>query len=189
MSVFDDLQAGAVQHRAAKIDGLDQSKSELSIKVVPYEVEGDVGPFTEVFSRGAFARATKDPSRLGVWHEHLGPLVGRGVEADDRADGFWMRAKLASTQAARDMAQMIDDKVLTDASVEFHPMRDFMDVQRRDSGKLHVRHRRAHLRGVAVTFEGAYGAGAYVASLRDAAREREIEEARVWFAAWRQNVL
>lgn len=188
MSKINDIQDGAIQYRAAVVEDLDREKSELLLKCVPYEHEVDLGGnLFESFARGAFAKAAKVPSRLGVWSEHGGPFVGRGIEAEDRQDGFWLRARLGRTQAAQDMAMLIEDKLLTDASVEFVPQAGFMDVHR-DGDRIHVKHRRAHLRGVAVTFAGAYGAEAFVASVRaEDKREAEVERARLWFMEWRKG--
>lgn len=188
MTKLDDLKAGAIQFRAAAhIEDLDTAKSELFLKALPYEVEADLGFASEVFARGAFAAATRAPDRLGLWHEHGGPQVGRGIEAEDRKDGFWFRAKLSRGQAAQDMASMIEDGLLKDASVEFKPMADWLDVSYDQAGKLHLRHRRGHMRGAAVVFEGAYGNSAFVESVRDATADRAREEARAWFQAWRQK--
>jgi len=188
MTQLDNLRAGAVQFRAAKVEDLDRAKSEMFLKAIPYEVEADLGPFMEVFSRGAFAQAVKAPNRLGLWHEHGGPQVGRGISAEDRQDGFWFRAKLSRSQAAQDMAAMIEDGLLTDASAEFRPMGEWMDADWQE-GKLHVRHRRAHLQGAAVVFDGAYSGSAFVDSIRDATNEKAREEARVWFQAWKRLAL
>lgn len=189
MPSLSDMTSGAVQRRSATVESLDVEARELLVKCCPYGEAHDIGGgIVEEFAAGAFARAVKGPHRLGVWSEHGGPLVGRGLEAEDRADGFWLRARLGRTQAAQDLATMLEDKLLTDASVEFVVQPAYMDV-RRDGETLHVRHRRAHLRGVAITFEGAYGGSAYVAELREAEAERALLEARAWLTEYRARAL
>jgi len=179
------LELDAVQYRSAVVRDLDVKEGVVDILAAPYESEADIGPFTEIFSKGTFSRAAKNPSRLGLWAEHGGPLVGRAFEAEDTDDGFVMRCKVSQTTAGKDLLVQLDDGTLSAASVEFDPMRDFMAITER-AGKLHVRHRRAHLRGCAVVFEGAYD-GARVLAVRDAERERAQEEYLLWLEKSRRR--
>jgi HK97 family phage prohead protease len=189
MPSLDELKDGATQYRSAVIESVDRDKSELFVKAAPYNVRADIGGgIDEEFRTGTFARAAKSPERLLVWHDHRGPMTGRGVAVEDKPDGVWVRARLASTTAAKDMVSLIDDKFLTDVSIEFNPMPEWMDVQQRGN-RLEITHRRAHLLGFAVVPEGAYGSAAFVASLRDLEREREAEKARLWLEAYRRKAI
>jgi phage head maturation protease len=189
MSLLTEIEGGAVQYRAAKVQDIDLAKGELFVKAAPYGLDTDIGGgVTERFEPRTFARAAKEPSRLQVFHNHAGPLVGRGIEVDDRPEGIWIRAKIGRSQVARDMLTDVEDGILTDPSVEFRPVPGQMKVTREGSG-FRVVHRRAHLIGFAMVPEGAYGPSAYVESVRDARREREVEAARLWFVEWRARAV
>ena len=179
-----DIETGVKQYRAAKIQDFDPTKRELVVKAVPYGVTADIGGgITETFAPGAFKRAAKAVDRLKVWNNHHGPMVGNAVEAEDRPDGFWIRARISRSQAGQEMLGDIEDGILTDPSIEFRPMKDYMKVTRTADG-FDVVHTRAHLVGFAMVAEGAYAGSAYVESVRDARRERAAEEARAWFLEW-----
>lgn len=182
-----DIEAGAVQYRAAKIEDIDLERGELYVKAAPYGVPTDIGGnITERFEPRTFAKAAAEPSRLMVFHNHAGPLVGRGIQVEDRPEGIWIRARIGRSQPARDMLADVEDKILTDPSVEFRPMAGHMKVTR-NGDRFDVVHKRAHLIGFAMVPEGAYGQSAYVESVRDAQRERDAEAARLWFMEWRSR--
>lgn len=173
---------GSVQHRAAKVEDIDGH--EMLVRAVPYsEHFTDIGGgIEERFLPKAFARTTAN--RLVVHHDHGGPLVGRGVEFRDEADGPYIRAKIGSTPAAEEMLTLLDDGILTDVSIEFRAMKEWMTVERTGE-RVRVTHKRAHLTGFAVVPEGAYGEQALVLAHRDAQRERDIEAARAWLTEYR----
>jgi phage head maturation protease len=182
-----DIEAGAIQYRAAKIEDIDPGKHEMFVRAAPYSEEfTDIGAnIEERFLPGTFARAVKAPHRLNVFFDHGGPLVGRGTEAEDRPDGIYVRAKIGRTGPAEEMLSLLADEILTDVSVEFRGLPDHMKVERYGDG-LRVTHRRAHLTGFAAVPEGAYGEQALVLSARDAKREREQEAARAWLEAFKR---
>lgn len=187
---LDDMMAGATQYRAAVIEDIDVDKSEILVRAAPYGAPTDIGAgVVEEFRPGTFSRAAKTPHRLGVWSGHGGPLIGRGLEVDDREDGIWIRSKIARTQAAKDALLNIEDGISDQVSVEFVPKSEYMDVTAHKGG-LNVVHRRAHLLGWAVVPEGAYGpGGAFIAAIRaDDEAERKREAARLWLEAYRRRV-
>lgn len=187
MAMIEDLRAGAVQHRSAVVQDVDEAKGEIYMRAIPYGVEQDIGAdILETFQPGAFARSAKEPARMSLWSGHGGPLVGRGLEAEDKPDGLWLRMKLGRTQAARDAVLDLVDGIASDPSIEFRPMRDFMRIEQRGMG-YRVDHRRAHALGVALVPDGAFHGSAFVASVRDAEGDRAAEEARLWFESWRQS--
>ena len=185
MMDIEQLRSGAVQYRSAKVE--DISDHEMLVRAVPYSEEFTEigGGIAERFLPGAFAKAGKAPHRLAVFHDHGGPLVGRGTEFEDRADGPYIRAKIGRTAAAEEMLSLLDDGILSDVSIEFRALPDYMEVER-DGRTMRVTHRRGHLSGFAVVPEGAYAEDALVLSHRDAHRDRQIEQARAWFAAWKK---
>lgn len=181
---IEDLRNGAVQFRAATIE--DISERELFVRAAPYSEEfTDIGGgISERFIRGAFAKAANAPQRISLFHDHGGPLVGRGTEVDHRNDGVYVRFKIGRTAPAEEMRSLIEDRILTDVSVEFRPVAEAMKVER-DGDRLRVTHRKAILSGVAVVPEGAYGEQALVLSMRDLERERKVEAARAWLEEYK----
>lgn len=174
--VLDGLQV-----RAATVEDVDAEQGIVELKIVPYEVEVelDVG-LHEVFSRGAFAAAIGNPSRCKMTDQQhsRSVVIGNAIELRDEDDGHYGRIRIADTVAGRDVLTLLRAKVLDEVSVEFMPMRKFMQVQRREGGDVLVRHDRAVLLGVSPVGAGAYGRDARVLSVRDAeadrAREREL---------------
>ena len=180
---IEELEGGAVQYRAAEVQDVDTSNREMLVRAAPYDMPTDIGAdIIETFLGGTFSRAVRAPQRVSAWWEHGGPLIGRGLQVEDRADGVWIRAKIGRTTAANDVLSLIEDELLKEVSVEFRPIPSGLNVERRGS-KLHVTHSRAHLLGFAVVSSGAYGSGAYVASIREEALDREREAARLWLAS------
>jgi HK97 family phage prohead protease len=187
MPSLKEITEGAVQYRNATVESIDVTTREMMVRAVPYGEDVDIGAgITETFERGAFANAVKEPHRLCVWHDHGGPLVGRGMAVEDRSDSVHIRARIASTAAAKEMLTLIDEKILTDVSVEFGIIRQAMTVKDLGAGEFHVKHKRAHLRGFAMVPEGAYREMAYVESVRSAERGRDVEAARAWLLAYQR---
>lgn len=184
MTRIDDIRNGAVQYRSAEVQ--DISGHEIYVKAVPYADEfTDVGGgISERFLPGTFARAVKAPERVAVFHDHQGPLVGRGTEVEDKTDGVYIRAKIGKTQAALDFLSLIEDKILDQMSVEFRAINDGMKVERRGD-RLFVTHTRAHLTGVAGVPEAAYQGQTPILSARDLQRDRAVEAARAWLAEYK----
>lgn len=168
-----------VQYRSATIDALNTDERVVEMRAVPYNVETRLAPgLVEVFSPGAFARAAKDPARCKLWAGHSttgGSIVGQAFEIDDRADGLYVRARVSRIPAGDDLLTLAGDRVLDEASVEFNPIREGMQITRRGDDTV-VRHRRAHLRGVGLVPHGAYGRDALVTSVRDDAVADKIRE-------------
>jgi HK97 family phage prohead protease len=184
-TALDEFTATEIQFRAATIDALNTDERVVEMRAVPYEVETRLAPgIVEVFSRGAFARAAKDPARCKLWHDHSvsgGRIVGQAFEVEDRADGLWVRARVSRTPSGDELLTLAGDKVLDEASIEFNPLREGMAISRRGDDTV-VRHKRAHLRGVALVPHGQYGRDALVSSVRDAASDKARDE---WLARLR----
>lgn len=166
------------QFRKAKIEQIDDRIIQL--RAVPYDVEAEIdrGLF-ESFEPGAFAAAAKDPARVKLWFIHSndgGRPVGQAMDIEDRADGLIIRAKVSATTAGDELHTLATDGVLDEASIEFKAIPRAMTI-RRHGNEIHVRHRRGHLKGVALVPEGAYGRDARVLSVRDI-RVQHLEKAR-----------
>lgn len=168
-----------VQHRAAEIKDLDPDAGTLRCRLVPYdvEVELDHGLY-ESFAPKAFERAANAPTRMKMWFEHAGPLVGHCTAIEDKPDGCWADAKFANTLAAQEARELARNGTLTDVSITFKAMKDWVKLSRRNDG-LHVRHARGFLMGFALVGIGAYAEHAFIASTRDAEPSpEEIKERR-----------
>jgi len=186
-TMLRELEAAEPQFRSATIDALDTDERVIEMRAVPYEVETRLAPgIVEVFSRGSFARAAKDPARVKLWFDHStngGRIVGQAFEVEDRADGLWLRTRVSHTASGDELLTLATDKVLDEASVEFNPLREGMAISRRGEDTV-VRHKRAHLRGVALVAHGAYGREALVTSVRDAHTDKVRDE---WLARLRSR--
>ena len=168
-----------VQTRSVEAVDVDDATGTIRFRAAPYEVETQLGPeLYEVFTRAAFANAVKAPSRFRLFHEHKGPLIGCGRDAEDLADGFYVNARFANTAAAQEARSLVQDGFLDSVSVEFRPMQQFMKAARRSNGIL-VRHDRAHALGAAIVAYPAYET-ASVMSVRDqGAQKRDDVLARL----------
>ncbi|KAA1424317.1 HK97 family phage prohead protease [Nocardioides antri] len=165
-----------VQQRSVEAVDVDDATGEVRLRAVPYEYETQLGEgLFELFERGAFANASKAPTRCKFFHNHNGPLIGHAREVEDRADGVYATMKFASTLAAQEARVLTVDGFIDQCSIEFRVMRDHVKVARKPDG-LHVRHARGHLLGVALVNHGAYADQSAVLSAREADLNREREE-------------
>jgi len=159
-----------IQHRSATLHALNTEQRIIELRAVPYDYETQIDEHMfEAFEKRAFARAVKDPERCKLWLRHSvdgGRIVGQALKVEDRDDGLWLETRVSKTPAGDELLTLADDGVLDEASIEFAPIREAMIVRRRGED-LVVRHRRAHLKGVAVVPHGAYGRQALVTAVRD----------------------
>lgn len=178
--MFDPDQ---VQVRSAVVEAVDES-GMVEAKIAAYEVEAElVDGLTEVFTRGAFAAAVGNPSRVKVsdqGHQRQ-VVIGHAVELRDEDDGLYGRLRIAETSHGRDVLALLRAGSLTELSVEFRPQKRHMQMVRRDGGDLLVRHDKAILMGVSPVGAGAYGTAARVLAVREASvdRARELALARL----------
>lgn len=179
MTITIPAQYETLQTRAATVEELNTRERVIDLRAVPYGVETRLGPhLLEVFAPRAFAHATKDPKRVTLWSGHSnagGSPVGRSEIVEDKTSGVLIRARVSETRAGDELLTLAQDGVLSEASVEFQPIREDMAVTMRGEDTL-VRHRRAWLTGVALVPHGAYGEGARVLSVRDAVSSKLREE-------------
>lgn len=166
------------QYRRASIEQV--SERVIQLRAVPYGVETEIDHnLFESFEPGAFKNAEKDPGRVKLWFGHSndgGAIVGQASSVEDLADGVMVWTRVSATRNGDELLTLADDGVLDEASIEFSPIPRDM-VIRKDGERLHVRHRRGHLRGVALVPHGAYGRNALVMSVRDI-RQKATEKAR-----------
>lgn len=110
----------------------------------------------ETFERGAFAGT--DPTRVTIEAQgHGNEIVGRGVSLEEREDGAYLTARVASTSGGNDLLTLIREGLLGAASVVFRPIQSVAAP-----GGL-VRRTLVELARVAVLDRGAYPSAAVVA--------------------------
>lgn len=120
----------------------------------------------ETFAKGAFAGV--DPTRVTIEAQgHGNELVGRGEAIEERDDGAYLRARIASTTAGNDLLTLIREGVLGAASVVFRPIKS---VAR--AGGV-IERTLVELARVAVLDRGAYPSAAVVSVREEAAAEKE----------------
>jgi HK97 family phage prohead protease len=179
--LFEEVQPPGIfdstQFRAAEIVEVKADEGIIEARIAPYESEAQLDArLFEVFSTQCFSRAANAPSRVKMWAEHGGPLIGCAREVNDRSDGVWVRAKFSNTLAGQEARELASDGTYDHCSVEFKPLREWMKVERRADG-LHVRHSRAQLFGFALTTRPIYQ-DAYISSVRDEQQSKERDAIR-----------
>lgn len=165
--------------RAAEVVDFDAHRGQVRAKLAAYEHRIDLyDNITEVFTRGAFARAAEAPHRVKVSDQQHNRMVviGHAVELRDEQDGLYGTLKIADTSAGRDTLTLLRDGVLDELSVEFVPQVKHMQV-RQEGGVTHIRHDRAMLIGVSPVSQGAYGQDAKVLAVRAKQALTEADQA------------
>jgi HK97 family phage prohead protease len=167
-----------VQFRDAEVASVDADEGTILLRAAPYNQEAEIAPeLFESFAPGTFARAADAPHRVKLFMDHTnvgGHLIGHARTVEERPDGVWVRAKFSNTAAGQEARELAGDGTLDQCSVEFRALPAWYRVTKRRDG-LHIVHARAHLQGVALVPHGAYGDGAFVASVRDADSDRRRE--------------
>ena len=98
------------------------SLTRLAGRAVPYNVPADVGPFTEEFTPGAFARSIRQNARslpLLLFHNDRGWPIGTAEEWRDDPDGLHGVWRLAGHEDAQQAARMARDGMLNYLSIKF----------------------------------------------------------------------
>ena len=139
-------------------------------RCVPYEepasvIDPDGSAYSEMFTRGAFARAVKAPNRVWLRFEHrvgLMEQLGRGQTFEEKDDGLYGTLRVANGSVGDHALSLVTDGMLTGLSVGFRPL----DARARAVNGVVVR-RRCHLEEVSLVTEPAY-AGAGVMEVRAA---------------------
>jgi phage head maturation protease len=165
------------QWRSAQVVDIADDFGAVRLRMVPYEREARLGDaLWESFARGSFAAAVRAPSRIKLWLDHGGPLVGCANTVEDLPDGSYASMRFSSTAHSQEARTLVREKILQECSVEFRALRDHMKARRGPDG-LHVTHSRGHLLGVALVAHGVYGeAGSLVLSARDQNADKTRDE-------------
>lgn len=98
------------------------SLTRLAGRAVPYNVPADIGPFSEEFTPGAFAKSIREGARglpLLLFHNDRGWPVGVAEEWQDRPDGLHGVWRLDDHEDAQRAARMARDGMLSYLSIRF----------------------------------------------------------------------
>ena len=115
-----------VTPRDAVLTRAEDGRNYVSGIVVPFDEPFTTETGSEVFRRGAFADWLEDPdTTLDTvplrWMHSRGELlpIGVAVRAEERDAGLWVEFRLATTQDARDVFILVEDRTLRYFSIEF----------------------------------------------------------------------
>lgn len=177
-----ELDHDGVQIRRAAVEVQDITDDNLiEVRIAPYEHEVELieGSLSEVFTRGAFAAAVGNPSRIKVTDQghQRQVVIGHAVTLRDEPDALYGQLRIADTSAGRDVLTLFRSGSLSELSVEFRPQGKYWKRTPRPQGGMLWRHDRAVLLGVSPVGAGAYGEEARVLAVREAARTSAQEEA------------
>jgi HK97 family phage prohead protease len=174
------LDHDGIHVRRAVVEGV-TDEGLVECKIAPYEHEVELveGSVYEVFTRGAFAAACGNPSRIKVSNQghDRSVIIGHAVELRDESDGIYGKLRIADTSHGRDVLALFRAESLNELSVEFRPQRKYWRKTTRPGGGELWRHDRAVLVGVSPVGAGAYGDEARVLAVREAARTNAQEQA------------
>lgn len=174
------LDHDGVHVRRAQVEGVtDEGLVECRIAPYEHEVELVEDSVFEVFTRGAFAAACGNPSRVKVSNQghDRSVIIGHAVELRDADDGLYGRLRIADTTHGRDVLALFRSGSLSELSVEFRPQERHWKRTARPAGGQLWRHNRAVLLGVSPVGAGAYGDEARVLAVRDVSKARAQAEA------------
>lgn len=178
---MDEKTINGLQVRSAQVTEVDEEKGLVEVRIVPYEVEAQLGPnYWETFTRGAFSAAVKNPSRVkmsNMQHDLANP-IGVAVELREQDDGHYGTIHIPPTDLGTRVLTLMKGPhpVLEEISVEFEPQKRYRH-EVWQGNELHIRHDRATLIGLSPVTAGVYGSGAKVLSVRstgDLSRESEL---------------
>jgi HK97 family phage major capsid protein len=140
------------------------SKRELDMLLVPWNtiIHHDRGP--EMFERGAFSDVNPAQVRLtgpDSRGNHEGPVVGKGMDLQERDDGAYMTFKVSKTVHGDELLTLVADGVVTGASMSFFEVPGGTSIQQRGGQRLRVQ-KRVGLDHVVSTWRPAYEKSAVV---------------------------
>ncbi len=137
-------------------ESIDIEKREVTGRAVPYGETANIGDFQERFEPGSII---PDDRGIRLRYEH-GETIGIVSATEDREDGFYITARFADTQRARETLALLQVGALRDFSIGFIPL----EGGTRDEDGVLVR-TAVDLREVSVVTFPAY-AGANITEVR-----------------------
>lgn len=143
-----------LETRVFEIRSVDEDGTFEAYAVRYGEVADIGGRFKESFERGAFEGSTD----IKIFRDHK-EIIGHVLETEDRAEGFWFKARVALTSLGKDTLALLRSGALSKVSVGFVP------IEQRDDNGVVVR-TKATLREISIVERPAY-AGASVLAVRE----------------------
>ena len=149
-------------------DQITADAGTITGRAVPYGHTVELRPgLFEVFARGAFKNAAKDPGRVKIAYEH-GQVIGHMTDLEERDDGLWFTGRISDNPAIPEAARaraMIDEGLADEMSVGFRTVKGGTHAETTDHGTRYM-HTRAQLLEVSLVPWGAYGREATLARSR-----------------------
>jgi HK97 family phage major capsid protein len=138
----------------------DESRREILMRIVPWDVvaSGRDGP--EEWKRGALADV--DPSRVVLQLEHENPPAGRGLALEERDDGAYLLVRASKTQRGDEILELAKDGVTRGVSVGYLDVPGGTELQMRSGRRTRVVHR-ADLRTISTTWRPTWEQAAVLA--------------------------
>jgi HK97 family phage prohead protease len=177
-------------------DQITADDGTITGRAVPYGHTVELRPgLFEVFARGTFKNAVKDPGRVKIAYEH-GQVIGHMTGLEERDDGLWFTGRIVDNPAIPEAARaraMIAEGLADEMSVGFRTVKGGTHSEATDHGTRYT-HTRAQLLEVSLVPWGAYGREATLSRARlvdptalllDARRA----ELRRWVAEYRGRAL
>lgn len=156
-----------LEYRSAALGAITDRTIELM--VAPYDTVANLGKgVRELVTRGTFGEPdpTKVALKLETGQNHQGPVVGRAIAFDDRAEGLFATFRVSETEAGNDALTLAADGAVGASAgmiiTEAAPGRD---------GVIELRS--ADLREVTLTGTPAYQSATVLEVRSEAPKERE----------------
>src|SRR5690606_31117840 len=113
------LMSNELEIRKANFEAetIDIEKREVTGRAVPYGEVANIGDFQERFEPGSIVA---DDGGIRLRYEH-GETIGIVSDTEDREDGFYITARFADTQRARETLALLQVGALRDFSIGFIP--------------------------------------------------------------------
>ena len=177
-------------------DNITTEGGTITGRAVPYGHTVELKPgLLEVFARGAFKNATKDPGRVKIAYEH-GQVIGHMTELEERDDGLWFAGRISDNPAIPEAARaraMIAEGLADEMSVGFRTVKGGTTSERHQQGTKYT-HTRAQLLEVSLVPWGAYGREATLSRARlvdpvQLLSETRRADMRAWLAEYKARPL
>jgi len=128
----------------------DESKREIGVRVVPWDIVRDSRAGPEVWERGALAGI--DPSTVVLRLNHQDPPAGRGLALEERDDGAHLIFKVSKTAKGDEILTLATDGVTRGVSAGYYDVPGGTVVETRNGRRTRVV-RKADLREVSTTWQ------------------------------------
>jgi HK97 family phage major capsid protein len=148
---------------------------EIGALIAPWDTVVDTPIGLESFARGSFAHV--DPKTIALKLGHDGPVVGRGISIEERAEGAYMGFRVSKTPNGDEALTLAADGATPFVSIEYSPRGTKGEVANRAGKRTNVL-TRVDLKAVATTYKPYYQSAAvtYVRSEEGVTPVTETQE-------------